>query len=81
MERENTGTLGWAGLIGGVALYDVWAMRTDHETLSHAFHRHMEHPLKRTLMIGAATLTLVHLFKVIDRDFDIYYGFGLKDKA
>lgn len=53
----------WATLAAGVTGYDVWAIKTNHETMSHAFHRAYEHPLYHLLCVGALGALAVHLAK------------------
>jgi len=72
---KHEGNLAWAGLALGVAAWDVWAMRTGHETMTAACHRHMENPMKRAVILGAIGLTALHLAKAIPRELDVYYGF------
>lgn len=61
--KENPAVLAWGALAAGVIAYDTWAMTTDHETMSHAYHRGIEHPVLRfgcIGMIGAVALHLGH---------------------
>ncbi len=52
----------WAALGTGVVTYDVWAVKTGNETLSHAFHRAYEsHPMSKFMLIGAIGALALHL--------------------
>lgn len=60
-EASSPAVLAWGVLGLGVVGYDVWAIKSDHETLSHAFHRAYENPLGRYLCIGGLGALAVHL--------------------
>ena len=64
---SHVGTWGWAGLVAGVATWDLLA----EETLSSAVDRYLEHPTGRYLAIGAVALTGAHLL-------NIYEHFGME---
>ena len=64
MEKARSAELGWAVLIGGIALYDLTAP----ETLSSGFRRGLE--AHRGLVIGAWALTSAHLFGLIPEQYD-----------
>lgn len=71
---EN-GLYGWGLIAAGVVAYDYLAIRDGKETLSHAFHRGMEHPVMKFMCIGALGATALHLANVLPRKYDLFYGF------
>lgn len=64
MEKARSAELGWALLIGSIAVYDCVAP----ETLSSGFRRGLE--AHRGLVIGAWALTSAHLFGLIPEELD-----------
>lgn len=74
-ENDNFGDYLWVGLIGYAAIADIYAIRSGRETLSHAWHRHSEHPTLKAVGALAIGLTAAHLLQVVDRKHDIFYGF------
>jgi len=60
------GTVGWGLLVGGVIAWDVFA----NETLSSAYDRYMEQPIKRVIAIGAVAITGAHLLNLTPPKFD-----------
>lgn len=71
---------GWVGLGLGVAAYDTLAIRDNRETLSHAFHRGMEHPTWKYMCIGLLGAVALHLTKTLPRKYDLFYGFKGESK-
>lgn len=64
MEFErNPAVAAWASLAIGITVYDTWAIKTDNETMSHAFHRAYEHPVMKFCCIGAMGALAVHLLQ------------------
>lgn len=55
---ENTGLLGWAALVGGIAVFDA----LNSQTLSESFHKGME-TKARPLLVGAVAVTALHLLR------------------
>ena len=72
---DHSGEIAWAAIGLGVAAYDVWAMNTSHETLTHVAHRQLERPGRKFLMIGIIGATALHLLDVMPRRYDVFYGF------
>lgn len=52
-----------------VLAWDIYAP----ETLSHACHRYMEHPVSRFMLIGAIGATAAHLTGLLPEQYDPYY--------
>lgn len=66
MRKPEVSTVAWAGLIAGVAAYDMLA--PDTQMLSERVDRGLErHPLVTTLAIGA---TALHLLNVLPEKID-----------
>lgn len=53
MSRPSPAMWGWAAIGGIVVAYDVWALRTNHETMSRFFWRHRDDPVSRYVGVGA----------------------------
>lgn len=66
MTKDTVGDLGWGFLVTGVVAWDVLAP----ETLSSAYDRYMEHPLKRIIAVGAVAITGAHLLNLLPRQID-----------
>ncbi|MCA9343216.1 hypothetical protein KC950_04365 [Candidatus Saccharibacteria bacterium] len=60
--ERNAGTYGWIGLIGYVALFDIYAP----ETMSSAADRALEHPIMKYVALGAAAITTAHVINAFD---------------
>lgn len=66
----HSGTVGWALLAAGVAMWDL----TQKESLSHAFARTEQNPVARTLALGALAVTAAHLIgDIIPREYDPFF--------
>lgn len=74
MELPRPSTLGWAGLIAGIAAYDYLCPQG--ETLSEGFDHLMETKTGKVVAIGAVALTGAHLLNLLPDRLDIYHGFG-----
>lgn len=59
--KPNPAIVAWGATLGVAFGYDAWAVITGHETMSHAYHRGMEHPIGKFLCIGALGTLAVHL--------------------
>lgn len=71
MERPRASTLGWIGVIGGVALYD--ALCPEGEQLSERADEWLEHPFKRRIVeLGMAAVAL-HVCNRIPEQFDVIH--------
>jgi hypothetical protein len=58
MEQESrAGTYAWAAIGAFVVSWDLLAP----ETISHAFHRGVENPRTRALVLGGLAMTAAHL--------------------
>jgi hypothetical protein len=55
--ESKAGTWWWVGLATSVVAWDLLAP----ETISHAFHRGVENPRTRALVLGGLALTAAHL--------------------
>lgn len=58
MKKAN---VGWAGLALYVAAYDLWALRTNNETLSSGFWRGLSNKRYRIPILLALMVTTKHL--------------------
>lgn len=66
--NSRMGTAAWGCLVAGVAAYDLLGR----ETMSSAYDRYLQHPVKKLVAIGAVAVTACHLL-------NIYEHFGLQD--
>lgn len=66
VKKPELATYGWMGLTAGVILWDALAP----QTLSSAYDRYLEHPVKRIAAIGAVALTGAHLLNVLPPQLD-----------
>ena len=66
MEKETSGTLGWAGLAGYVIAWDVFAP----ETLSHAVDRYLDHDYKKYIAWGVGGIVTGHVFNIFPDKYD-----------
>lgn len=55
------GVIGWCALVAGAAGFDVWAIRTQHPTLSRTLGRGLAHPLLGPILAGAWAGLSYHL--------------------
>lgn len=60
--ESRIGTAGWIGLTAGVIAFDVLSP----ETMSSAFDRYLQHPVKKYAAIGAVAVTGAHLLNVFE---------------
>lgn len=60
--ESRIGSVGWIGLTVGIVAWDVLAP----ETLSSAFDRYLDHPVKKYAAIGAVAVTGAHLLNIFD---------------
>lgn len=67
--RGHAGTRAWVALFTGIAAWDVFALLTERETLSAAFHRGRTGSRGWAVVIGWTYLTL-HLLHAIPRRLD-----------
>lgn len=70
MERNRHGKRAWLGLVLYVVSYDVWAAKTNNETLSTAFYNSIKHPIKRWPIIALWMYITAHLFKFLPEAID-----------
>lgn len=61
---------GWFLLAGYVAAYDLWAIRTNRETLSSAFLRAVQHPINKWPTIFVWAGLTAHLFNIMPDKYD-----------
>ena len=66
INKEHISTAGWFGLTAGVVAFDILSP----ETLSSAFDRYLEHPVKKWIAIGSVAMVGAHLLN-INEHFDI----------
>lgn len=66
IKKEHISTAGWVGLTAGVIAFDILSP----QTLSTAFDRYLEHPVKKWLAIGSVAVTGAHLLNIPEH-FDI----------
>jgi hypothetical protein len=59
--KPNPAVTAWGTLAAGVIAYDTWALNTNHETMSHAYHRGIEHLILRFACIGMIGAVALHL--------------------
>lgn len=69
MNREHSGTVGWAAIAAGVLAWDILA----DETLTSAFKRGASNERTRPYVVGALGVTALHLMGAIPRDLDPFY--------
>ena len=63
MERRVMhGDKAWAAMWVGIAIYDMWAYRRDYTTMSAAAKIHLQHPVKRALLLAWWGYVTAHLF-------------------
>jgi len=62
MRRSNTGAAGWAATTAVVVGYDLWAVLSEHQTMSAYFARQIADPRRRTLLGLVWALLTWHLF-------------------
>lgn len=74
--RLEHAEMGWVMLFGYVAAYDLWAIKTKRESLSHAFYRGVQHPKKRWITIWAWGTLTAHLFNIIPDKLDPIHMIG-----
>lgn len=67
------GSWSWAGLACYVIAYDVWAIKTNRQTLSAAFYKAVANPSGRYGVILAWAYLSGHLFKILPRRYDPIY--------
>lgn len=70
--ESRMGTLGWAGVLTGIVAYEILG----EETLSSAYDRYLEHPIKRIAAIGAVAFTGAHLLNILPPKLDLIEGIG-----
>lgn len=68
MEKPRPSTLAWAGLVGGVALYDILSPKG--ETLSEGFDRLMDTTPGKIAAIGSVALVATHLLNILPQKYD-----------
>lgn len=68
MERPRPSTVGWALLIGGVALWDF--LCPEGETLSEGVDHALEHPIGKYFALGGIAVTAAHLANVLPDNID-----------
>jgi len=64
--ESRCGTVGWIGLTAGIIAWDILAP----ETLSHAYDRYLDDPVKKVVAIGAVAITGLHLLNKIPEQVD-----------
>lgn len=70
--KRRPGGWGWIGLAAYVGIWDAFAG----ETLSGAFGRAVEHPVKRWLVTLGVALTVAHLYKTLPDSADPFHHIG-----
>ena len=74
----KSGTKAWAGLMGYVVLWDLFAVRTGRETLSTAFYNGLSHPVKRWRVVLLWTYVTAHLLTWIPPKWDPLRAWGAR---
>lgn len=69
---RSEGTYAWLGLSAYVVAYDLWAIRTGHQTLSSAFYEAVKHPQRRWLVVASWAYLTAHLFRLDNGRFDCF---------
>ena len=64
------GNKAWIGLVAYIAGYDLWAAVSGNETLSSAFYRASQNPVKRTLLAALWAYLTAHLFHLLPDRWD-----------
>lgn len=73
MTRRVSGAWGWLGLAGFVFAYDTIVLAHGQETLTSAFGRAMQHPVRRWPVVALWGVTTLHLFGVLPRSADPFH--------
>lgn len=71
MEKPRASTLGWIGVIGGVAAYDMLCPKG--EQLSERADEWVEHPIKRRALELGLVAVALHLCNRIPEKYDIIH--------
>lgn len=61
--EEHSAIIGWGATLAVPAIYDLWAIKSEHETMSHAFRTANQHPIYKFLCLGALGGLAVHLMQ------------------
>ena len=61
--RAAEGIAGWAAVLGTVAVWDVWAIRRGHTTLSSAYAGATAHPVGKIVLALVDVMLLAHLWR------------------
>ena len=61
--RAAEGIAGWAAVLGTVAVWDVWAIRRGHTTLSSAYAGATAHPVGKIVLALVDAALLAHLWR------------------
>lgn len=59
---EDEGWAGWFGMTAWIFLWDIWALRTNHQTMTSAFKKLTQNPYGRILLTAIWGALTLHLF-------------------
>ena len=62
MALTTEGDRAWLAILAWAVVYDVWALRTDRETLSQSFARSLDGTARRRITAVVWVGLVVHLF-------------------
>ena len=68
--RPTAGDRAWLVMFLGVAAYDWWAAKTDHDTMSKSFGRALDDPARRWPTLAFWLYLTSHLTRVLPDQFD-----------
>lgn len=74
----RSGTKAWAGLAAYVIAWDTYAVVAKKETLSTAFYKGLEHPVKRWQVVALWGYITAHLFHCIPDEWDPLRAWGVR---
>lgn len=63
--RFRPAIIGWSAIAAWVAVYDPWAIRNGHRTLSEAFGDALRHPIKKWPVLAIWGYLTLHLFGIL----------------
>ncbi len=58
---DNIGLVGWAATTTSVVVYDVWAAKTGHPTMSRTLGHYLAHPIAGPVLAGCWMGLTYHL--------------------
>tara|TARA_B100001996_G_C18668441_1_gene595725 strand:+ start:1598 stop:1846 length:249 start_codon:yes stop_codon:yes gene_type:complete len=59
---DDEGWAGWFGMTAWIFLWDIWALRTNHQTMTSAFKKLTQNPYGRIVLTAIWGALTLHLF-------------------